>query len=664
MTPTSSASHSACTLKAWIGIPALQIAGATLAILAGAASVSAANERLARAEIEPVRPKATVDRPDFRTRTLVLRDGAVMAYYVRAGSGPTLVLVPETNGDRTQYYTEDFLQGLDKDWQVVIIETRGQGRSWPAPTPEQASIEHYAQDVLEVAQALGLNAWYAGGHSLGGMIALELAGLQPPGLRGAITLEGWVHARVPAQAFPHQPEWTEAQRAEARHQREARYLSQRWTAEEYASLTGMWRKWERGEAIVQTRDLPILAVFGDRGLPQRPVRSLLLLPDKPSIELAWIPGSGHHVTSARYAATTAAVISRFVRAVEAGHAPRVIGHTIVFREAGRFGGWPANHGAWAWGDEFLVGFEAAWHQVQDAARHQTDRTRSAESFFARSRDGGETWTIERPNVPPTVDVAVKQRTALGEPLNFTHPDFALTMRFHGSGPAFFYYSYDRGLTWHGPFDFPDLGTPGILARTDYQVHGQRSLTVFLAARKSDGLEGRPLCARTNDGGLTWSFVSYIGPEPEGFSIMPATVRLDDDALFTAVRVKQDESRSSIEAWISRDEGRTWNPMPPPAPETGAHSGNPPDLLRLADGRLCLVYGYRSEPRGIRARLSRDQGRTWGDEIVLRADAITHDLGYSRSFQRSDGRIVTVYYYNDGPHSERFIAATTWDPGRR
>jgi hypothetical protein len=66
--------------------------------------------------------------------------------------------------------------------------------------------------------------------------------------------------------------------------------------------------------------------------------------------------------------------------------------------------------------------------------------------------------------------------------------------------------------------------------------------------------------------------------------------------------------------------------------------------------------------GMRSRLSSDQGVTWGPEIILRDDGVTHDLGYPRSFQREDGRVVTVYYYNDGVHTERFIAATTWDPG--
>jgi hypothetical protein len=85
------------------------------------------------------------------------------------------------------------------------------------------------------------------------------------------------------------------------------------------------------------------------------------------------------------------------------------------------------------------------------------------------------------------------------------------------------------------------------------------------------------------------------------------------------------------------------------------------LICLRDGRLCLTYGYRASPFGMRARLSRDEGRTWEPEIVLRADAVTHDLGYPRSVQRADGKVVTVYYYNDGVHSERFIAATIWNP---
>lgn len=40
----------------------------------------------------------------------------------------------------------------------------------------------------------------------------------------------------------------------------------------------------------------------------------------------------------------------------------VLQNVIVYQEPGRFGGWPANHGIWSWGNEILVGFERAYYQ--------------------------------------------------------------------------------------------------------------------------------------------------------------------------------------------------------------------------------------------------------------------------------------------------------------
>ena len=76
----------------------------------------------------------------------------------------------------------------------------------------------------------------------------------------------------------------------------------------------------------------------------------------------------------------------------------------------------------------------------------------------------------------------------------------------------------------------------------------------------------------------------------------------------------------------------------------------------------MTYGYRDAPYGIRAKLSIDEGVTWGEEIVLRDDGGNHDIGYPRTVQRPDGVMVTAYYYNDSPNGERYIAATLWEPG--
>jgi hypothetical protein len=88
------------------------------------------------------------------------------------------------------------------------------------------------------------------------------------------------------------------------------------------------------------------------------------------------------------------------------------------------------------------------------------------------------------------------------------------------------------------------------------------------------------------------------------------------------------------------------------------------LNKLKDGRLCLTYGFRGFPYSIRARLSTDNGKTWGPQIVLRDDGTDRDIGYVRSVQRPDGKMVTTYYIDEettGP--ERYIGATIWDPDK-
>ncbi len=348
-------------------------------------------------------------------------------------------------------------------------------------------------------------------------------------------------------------------------------------------------------------------------------------------------------------------------------------NVVVYSEPGRFGGWPANHGIWSWGNEILVGFAAAYYKDQGPYRHAVDHERPEEHLLARSLDGGKTWRIENPaeqgallprgvslhgtELPRTID-----RPWVDCPggIDFTNPNFAMTWRMTDvhSGPSRFYYSTDRGHQWQGPFKVPNFGQPGVSARTDYIVLGPQSCLVFLTAAKSNGREGRPVAAGTTDGGKTWKFLSWIAPEPAGYCIMPSTVRLDERSLLCTVRVREGD-RSWLDCYYSPDLGQTWQARPRAVEDTG--EGNPSAMLKLADGRVCLTYGVRAKPFGMRAKLSSDQGQTWSPEIILRADGGGRDLGYPRSVQRPDGKVVTVYYFNDDPMKTRTIEATIWDP---
>jgi len=342
-------------------------------------------------------------------------------------------------------------------------------------------------------------------------------------------------------------------------------------------------------------------------------------------------------------------------------------NVIVFQEPGRFGGWPANHGIWSWGNEILVGFETGYFK-ESSRGHSIDYSRPAEHVLARSMDGGETWTIEKPSglkPPPGERVAGVPTGEGGKPLtdcpggiDFSNPNFILTARMTSidAGQSRFYYSTDRGRNWEGPYRLPDFGQPGTAARTDYLVNGKNDLTMFLTAAKSNGKEGRVISVRTKDGGKTWAMVSFVTPEPEGndYAIMPSSVRIDSSTILTAVRYRQ-----FIDLYRSSDGGMTWENAGRPAPATG---GNPPAMLKLKDGRLALAYGHRLPPFGIQARISPDNGKTWGEELTLRSDGGSWDLGYPRMVQRPDGKLVTVYYFNTDAKGERFIGATIWDPG--
>lgn len=167
----------------------------------------------------------------------------------------------------------------------------------------------------------------------------------------------------------------------------------------------------------------------------------------------------------------------------------------------------------------------------------------------------------------------------GEPMlvarDFTHPDFALTLRMDSvnAGTSRFEYSYDRGKTWRGPYGLPDFGAKGTAARTDYIVNGKWDAFIFITASKKNGCEGCPLCARTTNGGTTWKLVSWIGPEPTGFATMPSTVRISDTELLTTLRRREGTIRW-ISAWRSRDNAKTWTYENDPVEYLGATIWDP------------------------------------------------------------------------------------------
>ena len=96
---------------------------------------------------------------------------------------------------------------------------------------------------------------------------------------------------------------------------------------------------------------------------------------------------------------------------------KTIKHVEVYYEKDRFGGWPANFGAWSWGDELLVGFAQGYYKNLGEERHNIDREKPEVHLFTRSKDGGETWEIEDPSADGIL-------VARGTGLHGVEPKFA------------------------------------------------------------------------------------------------------------------------------------------------------------------------------------------------------------------------------------------------
>jgi 3-oxoadipate enol-lactonase len=101
----------------------------------------------------------------------------MLAYFER-GTGSPVVLLHGQGGEAASWSQQ--LDALAARHRVIAVDLRGHGRSpW---VPGRGTMEGLANDVAE----LGLGPTWVVGHSLGGMVALQLA-LSSPGLvRGLV----------------------------------------------------------------------------------------------------------------------------------------------------------------------------------------------------------------------------------------------------------------------------------------------------------------------------------------------------------------------------------------------------------------------------------------------------------------------------------------------
>lgn len=213
-------------------------------------------------------------------------------------------------------------------------------------------------------------------------------------------------------------------------------------------------------------------------------------------------------------------------------------------------------------------------------------------------------------------------------------------------------SDDGGATFTSPARCPVSSPHGPVVMRDGRL-------IYLGKLFPEGMD-RPFgivsCAESRDG-LHWDVLGEV-PLPEnvtnGQFHEPHVIELNDGALLCLIRYHYPNGDLGIYKSVSRDGGRTWS-----TPEDMDIHGSPPHLLRHSSGAIVLTYGWRHAPYGQRARISRDDGATWSDEIILRDDGPDGDLGYPCSVELPNGDILTVYYQKRPGESLCSILWTQW-----
>ena len=233
----------------------------------------------------------------------------------RHGPGPAVALIPGSYSAASQW--DDVVARLDPDWTVTLIELRGHGDSWPPPS--NGSIEQFAVDCVSVLDTLDIDRLYIGGHSIGGMVALEVARTHGTRVKGVLCCEGWTNHHAQEDAFGGATKNVLSPEQTAKAGSARTTVTQRWTDGQVKAFGKIWRCWDGYDFLCNT-DIPILELYGDRGRPPASLEALHI-PDRPNILLRWIEGASHsHLPLAR-PDEVAAEFTRFVRAVERGEAP-------------------------------------------------------------------------------------------------------------------------------------------------------------------------------------------------------------------------------------------------------------------------------------------------------------------------------------------------------
>lgn len=369
-----------------------------------------------------------------------------------------------------------------------------------------------------------------------------------------------------------------------------------------------------------------------------------------------------------------------------GNAPSVQGGNkigtveLIFEQDGKYVGWPTV--LCRKSGELLVVFSG--HRNGHICPY-------GKVQMIRSKDGGKSWSVPETLVNSPLDdrdsgiielengnlvlfwfnsyayesVILKKKKGI-------HPEYASSLsettdreRAEHVG-NFSAVSSSNGLKWSFP-----VRTGGVAPHGGCLLKNGKIIQIGIGRGgegERDKIErsGRIRVSESSDGARSWHALSVI-KIPEGDNPAhywePHVVEASNGDLIAQIRCHKD---SYLCQSVSKDGGKTWS-----VAKKINVVGYPSHLKKLMDGRLLTTYSRRKLPpkgdyspsdrqMGQFARFSRDNGKTWGEEITL-CRSFTEDMGYPSSAELPNGDIITVFYHKISESKKTGLYAVKWTP---
>jgi len=293
----------------------------------------------------------------------------------------------------------------------------------------------------------------------------------------------------------------------------------------------------------------------------------------------------------------------------------------------------------------------------DLARDGTVYVRQPE-ILCKSSDGGGSWTA-RPI-----------KTAGKKTLGFrwkvlrdgTFICVGCSTGKDARDPAIVWVSEDEGQTWIERAKIPiKMNLPTGRPYAERYVHRGLSklrddtLLWFVDIRDDPFTDGHALFTfRSTDGGFTWSDPSFVhdwgsegGATTTSSGRVFATLRYQRQTLASDLADIEKRNRSISPGWCwkhvfvmdSNDGGRTWSTPRQLTTVFGQTFGYP---AAQSDDTIVVIHDtrYGPGPPGSRAMISRDEGKTWLDEVYY-LDHTAFTGSYSASVVLKDDTILTI-----------------------